>query len=45
MAMADLSEHYKIDTVGTPCVVSYARLSSAERLSTALSIVRPDPID
>jgi hypothetical protein len=45
MAMADLSEHYKIKTVGTPFGVSCATLSSAEGFSTTMSIVRPDPID
>jgi hypothetical protein len=45
MAMADLSEHSKIKTVGTPFGVSYATLSSAEGFSTTMTIVRPDPID
>ena len=44
MAMADLSKHYKLETVGTPYGVSYATLSSAEGFSTTMSIVRPDPI-
>jgi hypothetical protein len=45
MAMAYLSKHYKIETVGTPFGVSYAPLSSAEGFLTTMSIVRPDPID
>ena len=40
MAMADLSEHYKLETVGTLFGVSYATLSSAEGFSTTMSIVR-----